>query len=76
MTQCRKQENSGESILSDNTILSVGVLDYVPAVNDTYFPAKGNTQSLNDAETIIYYLKNIKSNINYPDCSNYFRYKN
>jgi len=63
-----------DNTLSDNTILSVGVIDYIPAVNDMYFPANGDIQSLNDAETIIYYLENINSTVNYPSCSNYFNY--
>lgn len=63
------------NILTDNTILSLGINDYIPAVHDTYFPTNGNTQSLTAAETIISYLVNINSQVNYPNCDHYFRYQ-
>ncbi|MDA3905185.1 MAG: bifunctional UDP-sugar hydrolase/5'-nucleotidase [Bacteroidales bacterium] len=61
--------------LNDDTILSVGIIDYIPAVYDSYFPLTGNVQLLSDAETIISYLENINSQVNYPNCDNYFRYR-
>lgn len=62
-------------IITDNTILSLGINDYIPAVHDTYFPANGNIQSLTTAETIISYLVNVNSQVNYPNCDHYFRYQ-
>lgn len=63
------------NILSDDTILSVGVIDYIPAVYDAYFPSSGNIQLLSDAETIISYLENINGQVNYPNSNNYFNYQ-
>lgn len=62
-------------VLSDQSILSVGVIDYLPAVYDQYFPPAGNIQTLNDAETIISYLLEIDNQVNYPSCTHYFRYQ-
>jgi 2',3'-cyclic-nucleotide 2'-phosphodiesterase (5'-nucleotidase family) len=62
-------------IITDNTILSIGINDYIPAVHDTYFPTNGNIQSLTAAETIISYLVNVNSQVNYPNCDHYFRYQ-
>lgn len=62
-------------IITDNTILSLGINDYIPAVHDTYFPTNGNIQSLTAAETIISYLVNVNSQVNYPNCDHYFRYQ-
>ncbi len=64
-----------DHVIPDNTILSVGVIDYIPAVYDTYFPSSGNIQSLSDAETIISYLIEINSQVNYSNCNNYFKYQ-
>lgn len=63
------------NILSDDTILSVGVIDYIPAVYDTYFPLSGDIQLLSDAETMISYLQNINNQVNYPNCNSYFNYQ-
>ena len=62
------------NIIPDNTILSVGVNDYIPAVYDAYFPTNGIIQPQTDAETVILYLKEIESQVNYPNSDNYFRY--
>ena len=65
----------GGDIIADNTVLLVGVNDYIAAVHDSYFPTNGNTQSLTAAETIISYLENVNSQVDYPGCSHYFRYQ-
>lgn len=65
----------GGNIIADTSTLTVGINDYIPAVNDSYFPVNGNTQSFTTAEAIIFYLKNINSEVNYPGCNNYFRYQ-
>jgi len=62
------------NIIPNNTILFVGVNDYIPAVYDAYFPTNGIVQPQTDAETVISYLKEIESQINYPNSDNYFRY--
>ena len=62
------------NIISDNTILSVGLNDYIPAVYDTYFPDNGQVQPQTDAETVILYLEEINSEVDYPNSDNYFRY--
>lgn len=62
------------NILSDETVLSVGVNDYIPAVYDAYFPTDGAIQPLTDAEIVISYLEEINDQVNYTSCDNYFRY--
>lgn len=64
-----------ENIIADNTILSIGINDYIPAVYDSYFPINGDIQSFTTAEAIMYYLVNINNEVNYPDCNHYFRYQ-
>ena len=63
------------SILSDNTILTLGTNDYIPAVYDSYFPHSGSIQELTAAETIISYLENINDQVSYPSCVRFFRYQ-
>ncbi|NOU59258.1 bifunctional metallophosphatase/5'-nucleotidase [Marinifilum caeruleilacunae] len=61
--------------LEDEQILRVGLNDYIPAVHDTYFPETGTVQELTDAETIIEYLRNNNSPVDYPNAERYFRMK-
>ena len=63
------------NVLPDQTMLTVGINDYIPAVYEEYFPESGNTQPLTAAETLISYLVNINSQVNYPNCDHYFRYQ-
>lgn len=63
------------NIYSDDTVISIGINDYIPAVHDTYFPVSGEIQSLTSAETIIYYLENINDQVDYTDNNCYFRYQ-
>ena len=63
------------NIIPDDTILTIGTNDYIPAVYENYFPLVGNVQSLTAAETIISYLENNNSQVNYPNCDNYFRFQ-
>jgi len=58
--------------LSDNQILSVGINDYIPTVDDIYFPSEGEIQGFSTAEALIHYLKNINSTVSYQDCTRYF----
>ena len=62
------------NIIADNTVLKVGVNDYVPAVFDSYFPTTSLVQPETDAETVIKYLKQTSTKINYSAGNNYFRY--
>ena len=62
------------NLIPDNTVLSVGINDYIPAVYNNYFPENGVMQPYTTAEAIIYYLVNINDQVNYPNCQNYFRY--
>lgn len=64
-----------DNIIPNDSILTVGVNDYIPAVHETYFPATGYIQTLTAAETLISYLVNIESQVNYPDCDRYFRFQ-
>ena len=61
-------------VIPDNTMLTVGINDYIAAVEESYFPT-GNIQSFTTAEAIIYYLKNINNTVNYPNCDHYFKYQ-
>jgi len=63
------------NVLPGNTVLSVGINDYIPAVYDNYFPTSGNVQSFTTAEAIIDYLVSINDQVNYPDCNRYFKYQ-
>lgn len=60
--------------LHDDEVLRVGINDYIPAVHSPYFPDEREEQPLTAAESIIKFLENTSSNIDYSDCSRYFRY--
>lgn len=62
------------NVLADNIELSVGTNDYIPAVHENLFPDNSERQNLTAAETLIAYLKEINSDVNYVNCGNYFRY--
>ena len=63
------------TVLPDNTNLTIGLNDFIPAIFDVWFPPSGTTQPLTDAETIISYMQNGNGQVNYPGCSRYFRYE-
>ena len=67
--------NEAGVVLSDTVTLSIGINDFTPAVFDNYFPESGVTQTLTSAETIINYLETKESDVDYPDCTRFFRYK-
>ena len=62
------------NLIPDNTILSVGLNDYIPAVYDAYFPTDGIVQTQTDAEVVISYLEEIDNQVDYPNSDNYFKY--
>lgn len=64
-----------DHVITDSTILTVGTNDYIPAVYENYFPLIGDIQPLTAAETVISYLENNNSQVNYPNCNHYFKYQ-
>jgi 2',3'-cyclic-nucleotide 2'-phosphodiesterase (5'-nucleotidase family) len=63
------------NLIPDNTMLTLGTNDYIPAVHDAYFPVNGSIQTLTAAETLIYYLENVNSEVDYPNCTRFFRFQ-
>ena len=61
-------------IIPDSTVLTIGVNDYIPAVHDTYFPTSKIVRPQTDAETVISFLEQINSQVNYGTSSNYFKF--
>ena len=68
-------EDEDGNILPDDKVLSIGINDYIPSVFDEYFPANGELQPFTVAEALIYYLKNINSEVDYPNCNRFFKYQ-
>ncbi|MEN8248507.1 MAG: bifunctional UDP-sugar hydrolase/5'-nucleotidase [Bacteroidota bacterium] len=68
-------KDTNGNILEDNTNLTIGINDYIPAVHDAYFPVNGDIQPFTTAEAIIYYLQTINDQVNYPEANCYFRYQ-
>lgn len=73
-TEIRIKDLSG-NILANDSELTVGMNDYLPAVHEAYFPENGKMQDLTSAESLIYYLENINKDVNYAYCDHYFRYQ-
>ena len=69
-----KIKDATGNLINNSTILSVGLNDYIPAVHDEYFPEENKVQDLSAAESIMSYLQNTNSQVNYPSCANYFKY--
>lgn len=67
--------DENDHILSADTMLTLGINDYIPAVHASHFPAEGDIQSMTAAETMIFYLENINSQVDYADCNRYFRFQ-
>ena len=67
--------DGNNTIIPNNMILRLGINDYIPAVYDNYFPATGDVQPYTTADAIIYYLKNMDDQVNYPGCDHYFVYQ-
>jgi 2',3'-cyclic-nucleotide 2'-phosphodiesterase (5'-nucleotidase family) len=67
-------KSTAGNLISNSTMLSVGLNDYIPAVHDRYFPKENKIQDLSAAESIMYYLQNTNSEVNYTSCANYFKY--
>ena len=67
-------EDANGTVLSDSKILTVALNDYIPAVYDNYFTSSKIVSSNTDAQTVISYLKEINSQVNYSGSNNYFKY--
>jgi len=61
--------------LSDETTLTIGVNDYIPAIYDTYFTQNPIELPYTTAEGIINYLNNNSEPINYSQINRYFQYQ-
>jgi 2',3'-cyclic-nucleotide 2'-phosphodiesterase (5'-nucleotidase family) len=69
-------KNLNDEILNDNTSLTIGLNDYIPAVYDTYFTQTPTYKTYTTAEGIIDYLENNTTTpINYTSYSNYFKFQ-
>jgi len=64
-----------DHILPAETMLTLGINDYIPAVHASHFPTEGVIQRMTTAETLIYYLEHINSQVDYADCNRYFRFQ-
>ena len=67
--------NLNNQLLEDETSLTVGLNDYIPAVYDTYFTQNPNNKPFTTAETIINYLGHTSNPINYTNISSYFKFQ-
>jgi 5'-nucleotidase/UDP-sugar diphosphatase len=68
-----RYENGG--IIEDQTELTIGINDYIPAVNDSYFSlSDAEIKGYTTAEALIGYLTTINSTMDYDGCNHYFIY--
>ena len=67
--------NKNNQLLSDNSTLTVGLNDYIPAVYDTYFTQTPTIKPYTTAEGLIEYLQNNTDAINYTQVNSYFQYQ-
>jgi len=63
------------TVLSDDIDLSVGINDFIPAIFESYFPEGRMTFDQTTAESIISYLEEQENQVNYTECSRFFRYQ-
>lgn len=63
-------------VIPDETVLSVGMNDYIPARYDQHFPAQYEAKPFTTSEALINWLENNPEDIDYSDCTKYFRYNN
>jgi len=61
--------------MDDQTLLRIGINDYIPAVHDPYFPSTGQVQPLKAAEALMAFLENGDGQVNYQNCKRYFRFQ-
>lgn len=61
--------------ISDNTTLTLGINDYIPAVFESYFNINdADIRPLTTAESLVDYLSNTNSTVAHEGCNQYFRY--
>ena len=68
-------KNKEHQILNDNETLTIGLNDYIPAVYDTYFTKTPTLLPNTTAETLIEFLENTTTPINYTQVDSYFKYE-
>lgn len=68
-------KNLNNELLNDDTTLTIGLNDYIPAVYDTYFTQTPTYKTYTTAEGIIDYLQNNTAPINYTTYTNYFKFE-
>lgn len=62
------------SELADSDVLRLGMNDFIPANHPDFFPiADAEIQELTTAETILKYLSEVESTVDYEGCNNFFR---
>ena len=61
-------------VLTDNTLITIGLNDYIPAVYDTYFTQTAVLKNYTSAEGLIQYLQQNTTPINYSAITNFFQY--
>ncbi|MFD1294442.1 bifunctional metallophosphatase/5'-nucleotidase [Lutibacter holmesii] len=67
--------SKNNQILDDNSTLTIGMNDYIPAVYDSFFTQTPTLKNFTTAETIINHLKNNAAPINYSTTINYFKFE-
>lgn len=61
--------------ISDETIMTIGINDYLPALYEDYFPLEdAEIRTLTTAESIIQHLKNSQTPVDYEGCNHFFRF--
>jgi len=68
-------KDAAGNILDDSTSLTMGINDFIPAVNESFFPQNPDFKPLTTAETIIEYLESNSISVNYPECDRFFRFR-
>jgi 2',3'-cyclic-nucleotide 2'-phosphodiesterase (5'-nucleotidase family) len=68
-------KDSNNNILNNNTNLVIGINDYIPAVYDRYFTQEPTFKPYTTAETLINYLNNNPTSIDYTQVNSYFRFE-
>lgn len=67
--------NNQNQLLSDNTTISLGLNDYIPAVYNNYFIQTHTNLPYTTAEAIISFLENSQTPVNYTLYTNFFQYQ-
>ena len=67
--------DSQNQLLNDNTTITIGLNDYIPAVYSTYFTQTPTNLPYTTAEAIISFLENSQTPVNYTLYTNFFQYQ-